>query len=255
MACTLRVIPEPGSGRELELGSRSWAEPLRCPASSGWPGAGDNLREVRPKSQVASRLSQPGWDFWLPGSKPMAHGAGLACGLSCPKRNLGSWSDLRDAVLFKAELALRQHLQTARVTQQGRWRRGRGASPWVDGWLLTSCQPHPARVGPPPNRPAPRAPAGPFDREAGSSDQTSGSQSGRRELPGGHRTSWGPFAGQPPLGINQRSQVLYKITPHGRLTLETYTENLLLWMLSTSSQPVFLANKCIQSAVPTNLSG
>lgn len=137
MACTLRVIPEPGSGRELELGSGSRAEPLRCPASSGWPGSGNDLREVRPKSQVASCLSQPGWDFWLPGSKPMAHGAGLACGLSCRKRNLGSWSALRDAVLFKAELTLRQHLQTARVTQQGRWWGGGGLlSGWTAGFSL-----------------------------------------------------------------------------------------------------------------------
>lgn len=43
-----------------------------------------------------------------------------ACGLSSPKRNPGSWSDvLRDVALYKAELRLKQSLHKVQTAKQG----------------------------------------------------------------------------------------------------------------------------------------
>lgn len=93
---------------------------MRRPPSLGCPGVSEDLREVRPESEEASRLFQPGWDFGPQGSEPAACVAGLARGLSSPKRNLVSWSNfLGDAVWLKAELRLQRRLQKAHMTQRG----------------------------------------------------------------------------------------------------------------------------------------
>lgn len=136
---TPRVIPELVSGIELGFGFRSWAEPLHCWASPGRPGA----EMTSGKSSLSHRwphaFSSQAGTFGCRAPSPRPRVAGLACGLSSPKRNLGSWSDfLQYAVLLKAELTLRQHLQKAQMTQQGSF----VGAPWVGDWLLTSCQPY-----------------------------------------------------------------------------------------------------------------
>lgn len=101
---------------DLGLGSRACAEPLHSSACLGRPGVRGDLRGGR-----AMSWADPCYDFWLQVPEPTAYVAGwLACGLSSPKRNPGSWSDfLRDVALYKAELRLKPSLHKVQTAKQG----------------------------------------------------------------------------------------------------------------------------------------
>lgn len=102
------------SGRP-RLGARCRAELLHSPTCPGCPGVRGDLRGDGPTSWAASGLPSQAGTFGLRSLSSQLLGW-LACGLSSPKRNPGSWSDfLGDVALLKAELRPKPHLHAVQT--------------------------------------------------------------------------------------------------------------------------------------------